>query len=312
MQRRSARLPPLDLFPAFESAARHLSFTKAGAELFVTQSAVSRQIRALEDELGVTLFLRTHRALALTEEGRRLYESCSGMLAQLRATVAQIRAPSSRQILALTTTPGIASLWLIPRLSLFTEAHPGIDVRIDATARRRDLAADGFDLAIRYARVDSQAGTPLGGESIQPVCSPQLARDKTRPLATPADLRRHTLLQVVIPPGTNMPLEWDPWLQAMGLADLRPAATLSFSNYDEAIMAALTGQGVALGRRPLIDNLLRSRKLVAPFKARIASPRAYFLQVAPGAQTKPAVQALERWLLDQVRTMPRGNIGRRR
>jgi len=301
MQRTRSRLPPLDLFAAFESAAKHLSFTKAGEELFVTQSAVSRQIKALEEELGVALFLRRHRALALTDDGRRLYETCRAMLAQLRATVAQVRAPTSRQVLALTTTPGIASLWLIPRLPLFTKAHTEVDVRIDATMRRRDLAADGFDLAISYGRVAAPFGTPLGGESMQPVCSPQLARDKSRPLKTPSDLRLHTLLQVVIPPGTDMPLEWDPWLQAVGLADLQPAATLSFSNYNEAIMAALTGQGVALGRLPMIASLLKSRKLVAPFKEKIASPRAYFLQVAPGARAKPAVQALESWLLEQVR-----------
>jgi len=306
MQRKSARLPPLDLFGAFESAAKHLSFTKAGEERFVTQSAISRQIKALEDELGVALFMRRHRALALTDDGKRLYETCSGMLAQLRATVTQIRAPVTRQVLALTTTPGIASLWLIPRLALFTNTHPGIDVRLDATLRRRELAADGFDLAIRYGRVNASYGTPLGGESMQPVCSPQLVRDKTRPLVTPADLRLHTLLQVVVPPGTNMPLEWDPWLQAVGLAELQPAATLSFSNYDEAITAALAGQGVALGRRPLIDSLLKSRKLVAPFKGTVASPRAYFLIVESGARAKPAVQAFERWLLQQVRGKPAG------
>lgn len=301
MQKNPERLPPLDLLAAFEAAARHLSFTKAGAERFVTQSAISRQIKALENELGTALFMRRHRALALTDEGRRLHETCGSVMAQLRTTVTKIRAPAARQVLALTTTPGIASLWLIPRLALFTKAHPDIDVRLDASLRRRDLAADGFDLAIRYGRTESRYGTPLGGESMQPVCSPQLTRDKSSPLNTPADLRMHTLLQVVIPPGTNMPLEWDPWLQAVGLADLRPAATLSFSNYDEAIAAALSGQGVALGRRPLIDSLLKSRKLVAPFKGTVASPRAYFLIVEPGARAKPAVKAFERWLLEQVR-----------
>ena len=226
------------------------------------------------------------------------------MLAQLRSALAQIREPAAREVLALTTTPGVASLWLIPRLPLFTLEHPGIDVRIDASVTWHDLQADGFDLAIRYRRVGSRSGTPLGREAMQPVCSPQLLRDPARPLKTPSDLRLHTLLQVVIPPGSSMPLEWAPWLQAVELAELRPAATLSFSNYDEAIVAALTGQGVALGRRPLIDSLLKSRKLVAPFKASIASPRAYFLEIAPGAHTKPAVQVFERWLLQQVRGKP--------
>lgn len=295
------RLPPLDLLGAFEAAARHLSFTKTGAERFVTQSAISRQVKALEEDLGVALFRRKHRALALTDEGRRLYETCTAVLAQLRATVARIRAPEARQVLALTTTPGLASLWLIPRLPSFTRAHPGIDVRLDASFERRELAADGFDLAIRYTRISAPRGTPLFRESMLPVCCPRLAKDKARPLATPADLLRHTLLQVLIPPGSSMPLEWDPWLQAVGLGDLRPAAMLSFSNYDEAITAALAGQGIALGRRPLVDHLLKTGKLVAPFSGTVASPRGYFLVVEPYARAKPAVRALENWLLEQAR-----------
>ncbi|HSQ05942.1 MAG TPA: transcriptional regulator GcvA, partial [Burkholderiales bacterium] len=302
MQKKSTRLPPLDLLASFEAAARHLSFTRAGAERFVTQSAVSRQIKALEDELGVALFRRKHRALALTDDGRRLHETCTAVLAQLRDALAHIRAPDVRQVLALTTTPGFASLWLIPRLPSFTKAHPGIDVRIDATFERRELIGDGLDVAIRYGRVTAPHGTPLFRESMLPVCSPRLIRDKSRPLATPADLRLHTLLQVPVPSSSSMPLEWDPWLQAVGLADLRPAATLSFSNYDEAVTAALAGQGVALGRRPLIDHLLKSRKLIAPFRGTVASPRAYFLMIEPGARAKPAVGALERWLLDQARS----------
>ncbi len=209
MQKNPARLPPLDLLGTFEAAARHLSFTKAGAERFLTQSAISRQIRTLEDELGVTLFRRKHRALALTDDGRRLHETCTTVLAQLRDTVFRIRAPDTRQVLALTTTPGLASLWLIPRLRLFTRAHPGIDVRIDATFDRRELAADGFDLAIRYGRVNAPYGAQLFRESMLPVCSPRLTRDKKRPLTAPADLRLHTLLQVPVPASSSMPLEWD-------------------------------------------------------------------------------------------------------
>lgn len=301
MQKHPARLPPLDLLATFEAAARHLSFTRAGAERFVTQSAISRQIKALEGDLGVALFRRRHRALALTDDGRRLHETCTEVLAQIRAAVSRIRTPDDRQVLALTTTPGLASLWLIPRLLLFTKAHPGIDVRIDATLRKRELGTDGFDVAIRYGRVSSPVGSPLFRESMLPVCSPRLIRNKSCPLAVPADLHRHTLLQVTVPSGSSMPLEWDPWLQAAGLADLRPAATLSFSNYDEAITAALAGQGVALGRRPLVDSLLKSRKLIAPFKGTVASPRGYFLVIEPGARAKPAVQALKLWLLDQAR-----------
>lgn len=300
MQNDPTRLPPLDLLAAFEAAARHLSFTKAAAERFLTQSAVSRQVQALEEALGTPLFIRRHRALSLTDEGRQLHQAVSAALTTLRGTVGQIRAPRRRAVVALTTTPGLASLWLIPRLTAFMQAHPGVDVRIDASLARRNLAADGFDIAIRYARTGASEGTPLFAESTLPVCAPALLRDRKRPLKLPADLRGHTLLQVAIPPGASVPVEWQPWLQAVGLGDLEPAAMLTFSNYDAAVSAAVAGQGVALGRRPLVDQLLRSRALVTPFKSAIASERGYFLVVAPASRARADVQALAQWLIEQA------------
>ena len=299
MQKDPARLPPLDLLAAFESAARHLSFTRAAAERFITQSAMSRQIQALEQELGVALFRRHHRALTLTDDGQRLHAACTAVLAQLRDVVAQIRAPQRREVLSLTTTPGLASLWLIPRLPLFTKGHPGIDVRLDTSLEWRDLRADGFDLALRYGPRDRKEGTALFAEAMLPVCSPALLRHGPA-LREPDDLRLHTLLQLSYTLGAGMPMEWDLWLQAVGLPGLQPAAMLSLSSYGEVIAAALAGQGVALGRRPLVDALLKSRKLVAPFKDAAASPRAYFLVVEPTARARPAVRALEQWLLEQA------------
>lgn len=298
MQKPTDRLPPLDLLVTFEAAARRLSFTLAGTERFLTQSAVSRQIRTLEEELGVALFRRGHRSLQLTEPGQRLQAACTEVIATLRRTVGEIRAPARRETLALTTTPGLASLWLIPRLADFTRAHPGIDVRLDASFEPRALRADGFDLAIRYGRPGHVEGRQVFAETIQPVCSPKLL--KQAPLATPADLQHHTLLEVNTPGLAGMPVEWGPWLQAAGLADLQPRATLSFSGYGEAIAAAVAGQGVALGRRPLVDALLRRRQLVTPFRNATASSRAYFLLVDPLARERPAVRAFERWLLVQA------------
>jgi DNA-binding transcriptional LysR family regulator len=298
MQKPHDRLPPLDLLAAFEAAARHLSFTRAGAERFITQSAMSRQIQALEDDLGVPLFRRHHRRLSLTEHGVRLHATCTAVLAQLRATVTEIRAPARREVLSLTTTPGFAALWLIPRLPAFTRAHPGVDVRLDASFERRDLRGEGFDIAVRYVPVGRERVEPLFPESLQPVCSPRLMRSGP-PLKTPADLQQHTLLQFS-ETGGGMPVEWEPWLQAVGLQDLQPAARLSFSSYGDVIAAAVAGQGVALGRRPLVDRLLRSRHLVAPFKDAPASSRAYYVIVEPGARTRPAVAALERWLREEA------------
>lgn len=292
------RLPPLDLLASFEAAARHLSFTQAAAERFVTQSAISRQMRALEDELGTALFRRQHRALALTPQGARLFAVCTTVLAQLRGTVRELRAPSQREVLSLTTTPGLASFWLIPRLPNFTRAHPGIDVRLDASFELRQLAREGFDLAIRYARPEKVAGHALFGEKVLPVCSPKLLRHL--PLAAPQDLAAHTLLQLEPSASGGMPVEWEPWLQAMGLAHLEPAARLSMSGYNEVIAAAVAGQGVALGRRPLVDELLREGRLVAPLARTIATPRSYILVVDPAARARPAVRALEAWLLEQA------------
>jgi LysR family glycine cleavage system transcriptional activator len=297
MQKPFDRLPPLDLLASFEAAARHLSFTRAGEERFITQSAMSRQIQALEQELGVALFRRSHRSLSLTDEGLKLHAACASVLAQLRKTVGELRAPTRREVLSLTTTPGLAALWLIPRLPSFTREHPGIDVRLDASFELRDLLADDFDLAIRYSPVRAGQGEPMFQETKLPVCSPKLLRDGP-PLKTPQDLRHHTILQIIGDPG--MPVEWDPWFKSVGLTDLQPASTLSFSLYSEAIAAALAGQGVAIGRRPLVDALLKSGKLKAPFKGAAETMRAYFVVVNPRSRHRPDVQALESWLLSHA------------
>lgn len=298
------RLPALDRLAVFDAAARHLSFTRAAAERFITQSAVSRQVAALEDELGRPLFRRRHRALELTDDGRRLAAAVAMAMGSLREAVDAIRSPARREVLSLTTTPGLASLWLIPRLAAFTAAHPGVDVRIDATHDLRLLAGEGFDLAIRYAPLGSGKGTALFAESIQPVCAPSLRRRSDAPLRTPADLRRHTLLEVQVPSASGvpreLPWEWQSWLRGAGVADLEPAGKLTFSNYDTAVAAAIDGQGVLLGRRPLVDRLLRQRRLVTPFGAGTASQRGYFLVLDPAAARKPAVQALAGWLLEQA------------
>lgn len=303
MQTDSGRLPPLDRVVVFDAAARHLSFTKAAAERFLTQSAVSRQIAALEADLGVALFKRRHRALELTEDGRRFALAVASALATLREAVLGMRHPLRREVLSLTTTPGLASLWLIPRLAGFTSAHPEVDVRIDAAYGMRPMAAEGFDIAIRYGRINATPGTPLFEESMLPVCAPALLK-RGLPLKTPRDLRGHTLLQLANPAGAGMPLEWPSWFQAMGMPDVEPAATLTFTNYDSAVQAALSGQGVVLGRRPLIDELLRRRLLVAPFKSETASARGYFLVVEPASAHKAATRALASWLLDEARRGP--------
>lgn len=293
-------MPPLDLLVAFEAVARQASITRAAAERHITQSAMSRQIQALEDDLGSALFRRRHRAIELTDAGRRLLAVCTTVLAQLREAMATIRAPNAREVLSVTTTPSFAALWLIPRLSGFTRAHADVDVRLDASFERRDLKRDGFDLAVRYGPIATTAGRRLFSETIVPVCSPALVERGQAPLAEPADLSRHVLLQVSVGGAGAMPVEWESWMQALGLQQVQPKATLTFSHYNEAIAAAVAGHGVALGRRPLINALLRDRQLVVPFGNATDTARAYFLVVEGDARRRHAVQALENWLVDQA------------
>jgi DNA-binding transcriptional LysR family regulator len=301
MRNRNA-LPALDLLVGFEAAARHLSFTKAGEELFLTQSAVSRQIKELEGQLGVELFQRRHRALALTEAGKSFYASTAQVLATMRSATDRLRAQAGKKDLSVTTTHSFAALWLIPRLAGFTRTHPGVDVRITADTRVQDLDRDGLDLAIRHgpASLAGSNALRLFGERVFPVCSPKLLKDKARPLREPQDLRHHCLLQYDDPEGRHPWLHWKTWLEVERLADLRPAATLSFSGYEQIIPAAIAGHGVALGRSPLVKDLLASGELVAPFRSSADPARAYYAIVSKTAAGRKEVAEFVAWLKEEA------------
>ena len=295
MRNRNA-LPALDLLVGFEASARHLSFTRAGEELFLTQSAVSRQIKELEEQLGVVLFQRRHRALALTDAGQQFHAAAAQALATMRAATDHLRAQNGRKPLSVTTTHSFAALWLIPRLAGFTRTHPGIDVRITAETRVQNLERDGLDVAIRHgpASLAGPNAVRLFGERVFPVCSPKLL--KKIPLRQPADLKNHVLLQYDDPDGRHPWLHWKTWLEVAGIADLKPAGSLSFSGYEQIIPAAVAGHGVALGRSPLVKGLLAAKELVAPFKSSADPARAYFAIVSRNAQGRKEVAEFVDWL----------------
>ena len=295
--RKTHALPPLDLLVGFEAAARHLSFTKAGEELALTQSAVSRQIKELEDQLGVALFERRHRALVLTEAGQQFYASSAQVLATMRLATERLRDQAGRRRpLSVTTTHSFAALWLIPRLAGFTDSHPGVDVRITAETRVQDLERDGLDLAIRHgpASLAGPNAVRLFGERVFPVCSPKLR--KKIPLDKPSDLARHILLQYDDPDARHPWLHWKTWLEVERIADLKPAGTLSFSGYEQIIPAAVAGHGVALGRTPLVKDLIASGELIAPFKSTADPARAYFAILSKRAEGRPEVADFVDWL----------------
>jgi len=292
------RLPSLDLLKGFEAAARLLSFTQAGEELHLTQSAVSRQIQELEDQLGVPLFHRRHRALALTDAGQQLFPAAAQVLATMRAATDRLRALSGRRVLSVTTMASFAALWLVPRLAGFARDHPGVDVRIATEPRMQDLEREGLDVAIRYctAAMAGPHAVRLFGERVFPVCSPTLAADPKRPLREPADLRHHVLLQIDDPEGHVPWLNWKSWLELLGLSDLRPAGSLVLTGYEQIIPAAIAGHGVALGRSPLVREAIASGKLVAPFPRTSESSRAYFAMVSKNAAGRAEVDDFVRWL----------------
>jgi DNA-binding transcriptional LysR family regulator len=294
-------LPPLDLLVGFESAARHLSFTRAAGELFLTQSAVSRQIQALEEFVGVPLFERRHKALALTAAGAQYYRTVAPMLQQLRDATRKVREARSRNVLTVTTTVSFASLWLVPRLSRFRKQRPEIDVRIAATTEVLDMEREGIDLAIRDVPMgNAPPGSAfLVGERLAAVCSAEYLREAKRakkPLARPQDVVNHVLLLYQDAKGRFAWLSWPRWLETHGIEDAAPAGTITYDQYDQVIQAALLGQGIALGRGSLVEQYIRDKRLVPLFGGLQDIARGFHAIFARGARERPEVQAFVEWL----------------
>jgi len=301
-KRRSPRLS-LDLLRGFRMAARHLSFTRAAQELFVTQSANSREIKTLEAQIGTPLFRRAHRALQLTRAGEELYRATDDALALLDAAADRIT--ESKKLLAVTTTTALASLWLVPRLPRFYHKHPGLEVRIIASNDKPDLEREQLDIAIQP--VPRGGDTPnserLFDVDIFPVCSPALARDGAHPLRNLADLAHHVRLDFETIRDGRPWSEWDVWFDAMKIPAIEPASTLRFfSHYDQVIPAAIEGSGVAMGARPHLNNYLRDGVLCAPFGLDMAvNLSSFFIVLKRNGGGSDAVQAFVAWLRSEVR-----------
>lgn len=298
---------------ALDAVARHLNFRAAADELHLTQSAVSRQIRALEDEVGAPLFRRGTRHVELTADGAALLRAVSPWLARLDTTVRQIRLARGRRVVAVTTFASFATLWLIPRLTTFQQRHPDIDIRVgasDAFIEPETGDAAQIDVGLRYCRPDqAPAGaTRLFDDLLTPVASPWLvehARAGGPALSVPADLAHHTLMEEDDLRPSSEFLSWSNWLRVQGLATLQPARWLYFNFTHQQVQAALAGQGVALARLPLTVELLVRGELVELFRAtpgmRVASPYAYWMVAADAARASPEVREFCAWIEGEAR-----------
>lgn len=289
---------------AFEAVARQLNFRAAAQELSLTQSAVSRQIQALEDEVGVGLFLRHTRAVELTGAGAQLLQAVLPSLERMDSAVRLIRRSAGRKSVAISTWASFGTMWLIPRLEAFQSEHPDIDIRIDATDAPVDLDTADIDLALRYtkpANVPSNA-VRLFGEQLTPVASPWLLKSG-HALQRGEDLAHFALIEIS---DTNRPqhlewLTWRRWLDAHDFKKLEPKRWLYFNYAHQIAQAALTGQGVALTRMPLVADSLASGDLVEILPGmRLDSPMAYWLIVAPRSAARPEIKAFCVWLTAQA------------
>src|SRR4249920_968431 len=302
----SSTAPSLDLLRGFEAAARHLNFTRAADELFITQSAVSRQIKALEERLGVTLFLRQPKSLRLTQQGERLYRAVSSALRQVNEAMEGLSRRAGPSVVTVTSTLGFCALWLVPRLSSFQKSFPETEIRIAASDRILNLDRERIDVSIRYCPPQTvpKAAVWLFNEELLPVCSPALLDLPERPLRDPMDLRHHVLLHLDDPDNPSPWLSWSHWLETAGVPGLKPAGSLAFNYYDQVVRAALAGQGVALGRSPLVQDLLQDGSLVVPLMARAATDRGYWVLQAASARGRPEVERFVQWIRSEAQPQP--------
>jgi len=310
--RRAARRRPIPVgaLRGFEASGRLLSFTLAADELSLTQSSISRQVAALERQVGKKLFARKTRALALTGAGDQFLRVVRQSLAAIDHTVEEIRGTSGPPRVIVTTYASFASLWLVPRLAAFQRAHPEIEIRIDAVDRAVDLEAEGVDVALRWCRPQAAPAHAirLVDEEITPAVSPDLLERSGVAIRKPADLLQLPLLEMDNQMPTSLASSWSRWFEAADVAaeEQRPkAGKLYFTFIDQSVQAAVRGQGVVLGRTPFLDDLVAAGQLVMPFPTlRLHTGYCYFLIENRERGDLAHVAAFRSWLNEEVRRGP--------
>lgn len=292
-------LPPLGPLVAFEAVARHLSITRAADELALTQAAVSRKIRGLEDDLGVRLFDRLHRALRLTAEGERLQAVAAASLSHLAETAEQLRRRGASAQVEVSTTIAFASFWLMPRIPQFRARNPEVELRLSVTDPFVDPAREGVDAAIRYGSGDwpGLVSQLLFDEEVFPVCSPGYLSAHPELTGLPA-LAEQTLLHLDV--DYHAWTDWASWFRELGQEPPPRRRGLQFNTYTILIQAATAGQGVALGWRHMVDDFLAQGSLVRPIGASAHPQGAYYLVHPRDREPSPEARVFTDWLLTEA------------
>jgi LysR family transcriptional regulator, glycine cleavage system transcriptional activator len=298
-------LPPLIAVRYFEAAARHLSFTKAAQELHVTHSAISHQIKALEEWLGIPLFRRLNRSIVLTEAGQAYVKPVREAFDRLVDASRVLRAREQTGTLTVSVMPSFAAKWLVPHLGSFRHAHPDIEVRISATEKLVDFAREEVDVGVRYGRGDwpGLKVELLMRENIFPVCSPKLLSGPV-PLREPADVVRHSLLY---------DYDWreDWWVRWLANAGVRVESlrpTLSFNYSSLMLQAAIDGLGIALSQDALAGDDIAAGRLVKPFAGTVTTEYAYYVVAPEAAAERPKVAAFRKWVVEEATNSARPRL----
>lgn len=291
----AARLPPLNALKAFEASARQLSFTKAAEELFVTQAAISHQIKSLEEHLGLKLFMRKNRALLLTEEGQSYFLDIKDIFTSLYEATEKLLARGSKGAITVSLQPSFAIQWLVPRLTSFSLQHPEIDVRIKAVDQDDNSLTEDVDVAIyhgrgRWPKVHAEK---LHTEYLIPVCSPLLLTDK-KPLNTIHDLAQHTLLH------DTSRRDWKRWFKEANVKGMNVNHGPIFSHSAMVVQAAVHGQGVALAQSILAKPELDAGRLVNLFDHNLVSKNAFYIVCREHQMEVGKIASFRQWVLDTV------------
>ena len=297
-------MPPLSALRAFEAAARHLSLTNAARELHVTPGALSHQIRGLEELLGMKLFERKVRAIALTAAGKQLYPGLQAGFGHIREAVESLQAGAQPNVLVVSTSPGLTSKWLAPRLYRFAAAHPDVDVRISSSVANANFSTDGIDLAIRNMPVDPAPDSTLEFEKLLdlayiPVCTPRLL-EKYGPVRNAQALARLPLIHDESLAARGASPNWREWFKTAGVGNVDLKRGLRFTSADHALDAAGEDAGVLLTHDIMAYDGLRSGRLVLPVRLSIAAGRTFHLVRLKARKPTPAMMAFSAWIKDEI------------